>query len=385
MKFNKYRISHYFIFSISGLNYLIAILLNSFFRRKNNKIMLFGHKLVGNLEAIFKDTRLGENNFFYMTLNYRDYLYLKKIHGNKIATPLNIFHLLNGLRCKIVITSHGIFLHNTIKKLGIKTILCGHAIDAAIPKNKEKIIRYFELFDEVWLHSPYHEKIVSRELLCKSSNLNMIGYPRNQLLIENSRSKENLKIKNNLDGKKVILYAPTSNRGDKNYIKSEFSPFNINFYKFMKEELLNSNIVLIVKTHLNDIISEEINALVKKEKNIFFKEDMNVSYDYDLMILSDVLVTDLSTIYVDYLLLEKPIYLIDNPDPDPSTERSSILKYIDLPKIHNDKELKSFIVKLKGDKLESENIINLKNNIYGNLDHLKTIEKINQTLSSDSR
>ena len=52
-------------------------------------------------------------------------------------------------------------------------------------------------------------------------------------------------------------------------------------------------------------------------ENIFFSDSLQIDYDYDLLILSDILLTDLSTIYVDYLLLEKPIFIIDNPDPDP--------------------------------------------------------------------
>ena len=62
MKFNKYKISHYFVFIISGINYFIAILLKSFIRERNNNILLFGQKLVGNLEVIFKDSRFNKNN-----------------------------------------------------------------------------------------------------------------------------------------------------------------------------------------------------------------------------------------------------------------------------------------------------------------------------------
>ena len=39
-------------------------------------------------------------------------------------------------------------------------------------------------------------------------------------------------------------------------------------------------------------------------ENIFFSDSLQIDYDYDLLILSDILLTDLSTIYVDYLLLE---------------------------------------------------------------------------------
>ena len=384
MKFNKYKISHYFIFFFSGINYFIAILLNIFLRKKNNNILLFGQKLVGNLEAIFKDPRLSDNNIFFMTLNYKDYLMLKKQYGKRVLTPLNVSHLFKGLKSNIIVASHGIFLHKLIKILGIKTILCGHSINGAIPKNMNKTKNYFELFDEVWLHSPYDEKIVTNELLCKTFNLNVIGYPRNQILIENNKTREKLRVENNLSDKKVILYAPTSNRGNKDYIKSEFSPFNEYFYNFVTEELLNSNIILIIKTHYKDTIPKKIKVLLKNNKNVFLQDDMNVENDYDVMILSDILITDLSTVYVDYLLLEKPIFFINNPNPDPGMKRSSILTNVNLSKINNKEEFKNMINKIKENKLNVDNIQKLKHNIYESLDHLKTIEKINDIFLKDS-
>ena len=382
MKFNKYKISHYFTFILSGLNYFIAIILKSFIKRKNNNILLFGHKLVGNLEVIFKDKRFNQNEIFFITLNYKDYLNLKKIYGKRILTPLNIFHIFKALGCRIIVASHGIFLHKIIKKLGIKTILCGHAINGSVPKNKNKTIKNFEIFDQVWLHSPYDKKIVKNELLCKTFNLNIFGFARNQVLIENNEKKDELKERNFLNGKKVILYAPTSNRGSKKYMDSEFSLYNVDFYKFIIKELSNTNVILIIKTHLNDSISKEIKKLVKNNNNLLFQDDLDVDYDYDQLIMSDVLITDISTIYVDYLLLGKPIYLINNPDPDPQRELSSVLKNINLPNIDNKKSLQDMIEKLKLDELKSDNIQNLKNDIYENQDHLKTIDRINKIFLS---
>ena len=87
-------------------------------------------------------------------------------------------------------------------------------------------------------------------------------------------------------------------------------------------------------------------------------------------------------IHIDYLLLGKPIYLINNPDPDPQRELSSVLKNINLPNIDNKKSLQDMIEKLKLDELKSDNIQNLKNVIYENQDHLKTIDRINKIFLS---
>lgn len=382
MKFNKYKISHYFIFSFSAINYLFVIFLKKFKNTRNNNILLFGHKLVGNLEVIFKDMRFASNDIYYITLNYKDYLRLRKLYGNKILTPLNIFQLFKGLNCKILIASHGIFFHNLIKKLGIKTILCGHAIHGAIVKNKESNIKFYETFDEVWLHSPYDKKIVIEELLCKPFNLNVIGFVRNQLLTERVLNTENLKAVNGLNEKKVILYAPTANRGNTEYMNSKFSISNMEFYKFISTLLKNLGITLIIKTHLNDTISNDIRQFVHNNPNILFHEDLDMSYDYDSLLISDILITDISTIYVDYLLLEKPVFIVNNPDPDiKKRKKSSILQDIKLPKIKNYSDLEEIIIKLDQSKFETENIKKLKNEIYNDFTHSKTIEKINEVFS----
>ena len=343
------------------------------------------HKLVGNLEVIFKDMRFASNDIYYITLNYKDYLKLRKLYGNKILTPLNIFQLFKALNCKILIASHGIFFHNLIKKLGIKTILCGHAIHGAIVKNKESNIKFYETFDEVWLHSPYDKKIVIEELLCKPFNLNVIGFVRNQLLTERVLNTENLKDVNGLNEKKVILYAPTANRGNTEYMNSKFSISNMEFYKFISSLLKNLDITLIIKTHLNDIISNDIRQFVHNNPNILFHEDLDISYDYDSLLISDILMTDMSTIYVDYLLLEKPIFILNNPDPDINKrKKSSILQDIKLPKIKNYSDLEEIIKKLDQSKFETENIKKLKNEIYDDFTHSKTIEKINEVFSVES-
>ena len=64
MKFNKKKFSHYIIFIVTGINYCIGLVLSILFRTENNNILLFGQKLVGNLEVIFKDKRLSNNNIY---------------------------------------------------------------------------------------------------------------------------------------------------------------------------------------------------------------------------------------------------------------------------------------------------------------------------------
>ena len=110
--------------------------------------------------------------------------------------------------------------------------------------------------------------------------------------------------------------------------------------------------------------------------NIYFANDLIINNDYDPLILSDVLLTDLSTIYVDYLLLERPIYILNNPDPDPKRERSSILKNLKLPSINNKDEFEKFLSEVGTGKFNNKSAIDLKMTIYEELNHSKIIDNI---------
>jgi len=379
MKFNKLKFSHYFIFLLMFINFLTAISLLNLTRNRNKTVLLIGHKLVGNLEIIFKEN-MENTTIFYMSLNFRDYIELRKLYGNKVLFSLNLFHVFKAFKSKIIISSHGIFFHKLLERSASRTIYCGHSIFGALPKNRNKIIKFFQLYDEVWLHSPYEKNIFVNELGYAENNLKILGYPRNQMLLKSEENTKNLKYDNSFENKKIILYAPTSNRGNKSYINSQFSAFNQEFYKFLNKKL-TSNTIFIIKTHLNDEIPLEVKNITKNMSNIYFSNDLIIDNDYDPLILSDVLLTDKSTIYVDYLLLEKPIYILNNPDPDPKMERSSILKDLKLPSINNKDEFEKLLSEVGAGKFNNKSALDLKKTIYEELNHSKIIDNIKKIIT----
>jgi hypothetical protein len=77
------------------------------------------------------------------------------------------------------------------------------------------------------------------------------------------------------------------------------------------------------------------------------------------------------------LLLEKPIFLINNPNPFPRKwVMSSILKNVQLPKIRDLSDFENLFENLKYQKLETKNIKKLKNNIYKNQNLFNIISEI---------
>ncbi len=131
-----------------------------------------------------------------------------------------------------------------------------------------------------------------------------IGYPRNDIL---TKSKSNPLIKINLKekmglptNKKIILYAPTwretANRKDGKYSFDTEFPF---------DDVMNSvdeNTLILVRMHY--LVAKEIDFTQLDECII----DVSESYDMsELLAISDLLITDYSSSFFDYVITESPI------------------------------------------------------------------------------
>lgn len=155
--------------------------------------------------------------------------------------------------------------------------------------------------------SNYAKKMLKSAFDLSDDKLLMIGYPRNEKLYQKQNDQAYcLKLKEKLNlTKKVILYAPTWRDQSSNLIggyKSERS-FLLNFDLMF--ELLGDEYQIIYKPHY--LIKEKLDLNNYQD----FIIDASTSNNLDeLMLVSDLLITDYSSIYFDYSILNKPIYFI---------------------------------------------------------------------------
>jgi CDP-glycerol glycerophosphotransferase (TagB/SpsB family) len=142
------------------------------------------------------------------------------------------------------------------------------------------------------------------------------GAPRNDFLFD-SDGRRNLEqiIQTNLDHKKIILFVPTFRMG---YSKTQGSKNLSNIFGFeefdaktFNDFLSNNNILFVYKLHPNeeafyseytDLISPDfsfrLNDQILTENGLDF---------YEIVNCADILITDYSGIFIDYLLLDRPI------------------------------------------------------------------------------
>lgn len=134
------------------------------------------------------------------------------------------------------------------------------------------------------------------------------GYPRNDVLI-NTTASEVEKIKNKLNiplDKKVVLYAPTWR--DNQFVTAGYTfELKADFHKW--KEALGDEYVLIFKPHYLIINKYQSD---KSLNGFLYSIDANADIN-DLYLISDILITDYSSVFFDFAILNRPVlfYMYD--------------------------------------------------------------------------
>lgn len=163
-----------------------------------------------------------------------------------------------------------------------------------------------------------------------------LGLPRNDMLVDSTKMKictkkliETFRLKSN---QKVILYAPTWRE------KPEGSDFS-DYWFFDKKEtekfefyLRKGNYMLFLRPHhhcLRDIsFRDKIMEITNEYPNTFKFAGADIWSDtQEILCTTDILITDFSSIYVDYLLTNRPIIYLDMDTEDYVKHRGLVIDY----------------------------------------------------------
>lgn len=181
------------------------------------------------------------------------------------------------------------------------------------PKNNLEKLKYFprRLSDEKPSHYILAASKLTRRIFKSAFRTDRVltcGYPRNDLLLKDSEIKniyldyeeEQLKQISSKKGLKIILYMPT-------FRESESAFFDVVNLCVFEEFLEKNNMLFCVKMHIKS-------KLISKFNNIPYNNIFVINPDsdpYPFINLADMLVTDYSSIYFDYLFKNRPIIFFD--------------------------------------------------------------------------
>jgi len=155
---------------------------------------------------------------------------------------------------------------------------------------------YFQNVIKLWCaSSDFFKNILNKWHITNKYKVTWLA--RNDIFFNKSLEFFNIKENLNLNKfNKVFLYVPTWRQDSTN-----LNPFSNEFLEKLNNFMKKFNYIFIIKSHQN---SE--NILKIKYSNIIDISKNNID-SQELMKYSDLMITDYSSIFIDYMLLNKPI------------------------------------------------------------------------------
>jgi CDP-glycerol glycerophosphotransferase (TagB/SpsB family) len=312
--------------------FLHPIYFLSYLSLRDKNIWVFGsgdgERFADNSKYLFLYTaKTKENNAKRAIWISKDKTVIKKLRKKNYETYYNtsikgIYYL---LRAKYFITDTSSFALNYWLSGGAKIINLWHGIplkkisyDARKGKGSKcyhsrGIVKLLHKFNTPWLFEKYFkiittssklENIFTSALKSNKKNISITGYPRNDIFFNwikdcdlgiNKLILNN--IKKNKEKNKIIFYLPTFRDTGGN----PFEEAEIDLDKF-NQFLISHNLIFIAKFHP---LSKINNFNADEYKNILIlPSETDI---YPILKFTDLLITDYSSVYFDFLLSNKPI------------------------------------------------------------------------------
>lgn len=248
------------------------------------------------------------------------------------------------LRAKYIITTHDYFSDVYPGKGQIQLNLWHGNGFKKIPQG-DRVYRG----DYTIATSDFYKVIQARELNIKDDNVYVTGLPRNDIFFKKIAALEKIGI-NKEDYKLIVLWMPTYRKANARHIGIDGNDQSFGAKAVLSNEFDNINailrdnkILLLIKPHPMEDISDYI---CKKSDNIIFinneeLKEKNIEL-YSLLSESDVLLSDYSSVVIDYMLLNKPIAFVCSDMKDYEKNRGFVVnpieEYLPGPIISNYKE-----------------------------------------------
>jgi CDP-glycerol glycerophosphotransferase len=306
---------------ITVLNHLIPkskykILLYSFPDFSDNSWALYNY-LMKNNDKKYKyywfvtdpkkfRLRKVKNTYFYNS--YGSFSLLSKLYYTLTSKYIFTTHLWlpisPSMNQNIIYLWHG----SPLKKIAKKDI-----------RNSNKSLNYFSY---IMGFSDIYVPIMKESFECNIDQILLNGSMRNDLLFEDSIVLEKLGFHNNY--KKFIIYMPTFRKieGSSNKDGSVLDNNETGLQMFSTKKsltefnnyLVKNNILFVIKLHP----SEDLTCIeLQNHSHINFLLNSNIEEKevqlYHLLSKADALISDYSSVYLDYLVLDRPIgFVIDD-------------------------------------------------------------------------
>ncbi|TCJ14739.1 CDP-glycerol--glycerophosphate glycerophosphotransferase [Parasulfuritortus cantonensis] len=312
MKIDKSNPLHWLYLAAFTVNAALVLVARWFRRGGRDAVILYGHKLNGNLKAILAHaaTVAGGPRLFFLTMDPVYYRALKKA-GHPVLLGLNPLHMFRLAGAYALVSDHGLHaLILLLKFSDLKFVDVWHGIPFKGFDRDD--FRVQQRYDEVWVASELLRKLYIGRFGFRPEVVKVTGYARTDGLVDGGvgrgRVLEKLGIAD--PGMKIVLFAPTWQQDDAN--RSIF-PFGVEedaFLARLNAFCLEHGAVCVLRKHLNTRSGSE-----KVWERVLHRPYEDYPDAEEILLVSDCLICDWSSIAFDYLLLDRPTLFLDVPPP----------------------------------------------------------------------
>jgi len=312
----------------------IIKLVNNFIPKKNNQIIFFSRpEYSDNSLALYK--KMLEKN---MDVEYTFVWAVENpdLYHNFDQRAIFVSHksfnaIWKYMRSKYIVRTHSFFGTECSRRQKMINVWHGMPLkrigEMEIPRNRQKKNHY----DYMPVTGELFRYIISQCFNTSPDRNFITGLPRNDFLFSSIDvlSMMNIETKN----KKVILWMPTFRKSSFNNIEGRESETGLPVIGYsdihlLKNTLEKLDIILLIKPHQFE--NSKLARLEDGNLRIIKNEDIPVGYTiYHILSQCDALLTDFSSVYVDYLILDRPIGFVYDDIIEYKANRGFIIEEIE--------------------------------------------------------
>ena len=298
------------------------------FSRRSKNIWIFGcwygQKYSDNSKYLFEYVNLNEDNEIrpiWITRN-KEVLNHVKDMGLEVYMAHSMKAIYYTLLCEYIFISSGKKDVNSLYSNGAKLVQLWHGSPLKRIGLDDEYSSAHNFFNSIitknlapyWYEYNYHytvtnsetfQNIFSSAFAIEKDNVLNLGSPRNDIFFSKKKHLFNQNLINTFgENCKIIYYLPTYRDQSKFSNMFELPDFDANELLRILER---NNIVFVYKGHFVDSVWR--NSFIKRsDNNRFIIIDESVDYEISEMYKdADLLITDYSSVFYDFLLTQKPI------------------------------------------------------------------------------
>lgn len=319
MKIDKRKPQHWLLLAGFFAQALLGVLLRCVRRAdaRRRMIVFYGHKLNGNLLALYRYLVAHPECGLQATFLTMDRDYCNALRSDGIRTCWAAGFACAGLlqRASALVSDHGLHAlqpwQRTYRWLGLLFFDVWHGF--GFKGHDPADFRVLRRYDEIWVDSPLQAHFYLTQFGFQPAQVHATGYARTDRLVRRDEDAAAVRRALGLAAPgvgKIVLFAPTWKQ---DVATRTMYPFGLpadTFLRALSNVAQRTQSTVVMRAHLNTGMTA-----TGAWPRVVWMPYGDYPDTEGMLLVSDVLVCDWSSIAMDWLLLDRPTIFLDVPAP----------------------------------------------------------------------